>query len=120
MGWNVRSRALVVVWLLLALLPLRGWAHAAVHLPAAHDTPASCHPAHEVAQHGQEVPSPHAAAEPGTHAPHACVLCDLCHGVALPAAGASQHCDYAPPRVERVAAVELGASRAPDRRPPRT
>ena len=116
MGWNVRGRALLVIWFLLALLPLRGWAHAGVHLPAAQELPASCHTLHEAAD---GVTASEDGAQPSERQ-HACALCDLCHGAALPSTGGSQRFDYAPPQVERAAAIELGASRAPDRRPPRT
>jgi len=123
MAWNVRPRATWVIWLLLALLPLRGWAHASVHLPAANEAPASCHAMHAPAAESIPLPDatvePAASAEPAHEAQHACALCDLCHGAALPCAAASQRRDYAPPRVEHAPAVELGTSHAPDRRPPR-
>jgi cytochrome c5 len=62
---------LLVLWLLLALLPLRGWAHLSMHLPAT-DTPVMA-PCHGAA----------AAADPsGASLP--CTLCDICHGAMLP------------------------------------
>ncbi len=77
MSRSVRRCSLVLLWLLLALLPLRGWANLTMHLPAA-DTPimAPCH--------GAE-----AAADPaGTSQP--CTLCDVCHGAMLLASHAPQ------------------------------
>lgn len=124
MASNVRSHAMLVIWLLVALLPLRGWAHAAMHLPAAHEMPASCHAEHAAAAGSAPLADatvePAAAGTPAHEAQDACALCDVCHGAALPCAAASQRRDYTPPRVEHAPAVELGASRAPDRRPPRS
>ena len=118
MGSVLRTRALLVAWLVLALLPLRGWANVVMHLPAPHATAAGCHDgaAAATAHAGH-----HAQAPPGEAAPHAssCTLCDLCHGAALPCCASSPRRDYAPPRVELAAAVELGSARAPHRRPPR-
>jgi hypothetical protein len=60
-----------MLWLLLALLPLRGWAHLSMHLPAADASViAPCH--------GEA-----AAADPATP-DQPCTLCDICHGAMLP------------------------------------
>jgi cytochrome c553 len=67
----LRRSSLVLLWLLLALLPLRGWAHLSMHLPAA-DTSAAA------PCHGAE-----AAADPSSTTPP-CTLCDICHGAMLP------------------------------------
>lgn len=72
---------MAILWLLLALLPLRGWAHLSMHLPAA-DTSvmAPCHGAVADAD-------PSAPAQP-------CTLCDICHGAMLPwPDGAASHQD---------------------------
>lgn len=69
------------MWLLLALLPLRGWAGVTMHVPAA----SSGQQAALVAPcHGET----HAAAavDAADKTPKACALCDLCHAAALPAA----------------------------------
>jgi cytochrome c553 len=67
----LRRSSLVLLWLLLALLPLRGWAHLSMHLPAAETSAAApCH--------GAET-----APDPSTATPH-CTLCDICHGAILP------------------------------------
>lgn len=67
----LRRSSLVVLWLLLALLPLRGWAHLSMHLPAADTTVmAPCHGAEAAAD-------PSAPSQP-------CTLCDICHGAMLP------------------------------------
>jgi len=67
----LRRSSLIVLWLLLALLPLRGWAHLSMHLPAPADSSVvtPCH--------GAE-----AAADPSDTAQH-CTLCDICHGAML-------------------------------------
>jgi hypothetical protein len=74
-------RPLWVLWLLLALLPLRGWAGAAMHLPgAAADAAAAVQvamPCH--GEHGS-APAQHDAAAPDGVADKVCALCDLCHG----------------------------------------
>lgn len=65
------SRTALVLWLLLAILPLRGWAGALMHLPASD-------PVRVVAGmpcHGEAVDS---SGEQAADAP--CALCDLCHG----------------------------------------
>jgi len=69
---SLRRSSLLVLWLLLALLPLRGWAHLSMHLPAA-DTAvmAPCHGAEAAAA------DPSATSQP-------CTLCDICHGAMLP------------------------------------
>jgi len=66
---SLRRSSLVLLWLLLALLPLRGWANLTMHLP----TPAA--PA--VAPcHGVDGQTAADAATP-------CTLCDVCHGAML-------------------------------------
>ena len=60
---------LVLLWLALAWLPLRGLAQVTMHLPA--EATAPCH-GHD------EAPLPDAPSS------SACSLCDLCHGAALP------------------------------------
>jgi hypothetical protein len=69
---SLRRSSLLLLWLLLSLLPLRGWANLTMHLPA-QDAPAVA-PCHGV--DGQS------AAQPA-HATTACTLCDVCHGAVL-------------------------------------
>jgi hypothetical protein len=104
----LRRSSLLLFLLLLALLPLRGWAHLSMHLPAA-DTNlvAPCHGAESVADASGKAP--------------ACTLCDICHGAMLPWADAAA---AQPDR--RAQALPLAAPRAapaaePDAlfRPPR-
>jgi hypothetical protein len=71
-----------IVCLMLALLPLRGWAAASMTVPAAgHDATSEVA---QVAGPAQPMaPSCHeAAGDDSTPAGHACNLCDLCHGAA--------------------------------------
>jgi hypothetical protein len=108
MSRSVRRTSWVLLWLMLALLPLRGWANLTMHLPAT-DTPvmAPCH--------GEASP---AAADP---AGEACTLCDVCHGAVLLAV------DLAPPGHDRraqtlpAAAPQPAPAAEPDAlfRPPR-
>ena len=87
----MRSR-LVILWILLALLPLRGWAYgnmqvgmaaAAVAMAAQNaESPAAAHaamPCHEAATATDARPGADSANSGHT----ACALCDLCHCVAL-------------------------------------
>ena len=105
----LRRSSLVLLWLLLALLPLRGWAHSSMHLPAADTSAAApCHGA-------EAVTDPSTAVQP-------CTLCDICHSAMLPwADGALSHPDRraqplpgaAPPAA---AATEPGTLFRPPRR----
>lgn len=73
------SRRFWIVCLMLALLPLRGWAAASMTVPAARLETAvqAAHADH--ADHA--VPTCHEAADNDrSSAGHACHLCDLCHG----------------------------------------
>jgi cytochrome c5 len=106
---------LAVLWLLLALLPLRGWTAAVMHLPTADAAMASAMPCH-------------ASAEDDAHAPHVapageamtCTLCDLCHGVVAwtaPATAAPAPLAEAPPSAGLPSALQVVAK--PLYRPPR-
>ena len=77
--------ALAALWLLLALLPLRGWAGVAMHLPdaAAHEV-AVAPACHGAAPEGHDHGGP--ADDATAHADAACTLCDLCHGAVAPQA----------------------------------
>lgn len=72
-----------LLWLMLALLPLRGWAFAAMTMPAAGPvevaaaTQSLSPPCHEQA-------SPHGDASGDTG--HRCALCVICHSAVAPAA----------------------------------
>ena len=69
---STRRRATLLLWLMLALLPLRGWAMGVMNVSMAA-------PAHEAS-----APACHDAA--GDEAAlHAHALCDICHAVAAPA-----------------------------------
>ena len=74
-------RRLWIVWLMLALLPLRGWAAASMTVPAA-AVEASVQIAQAADQAAAALPACHdVAGDESTPAGgHACNLCDLCHG----------------------------------------
>ena len=78
-------RRLWIIWLMLALLPLRGMAVATMEMPgAAAQVTGAEKPVLVDAGHGK-APC-HEGADPGSgSADHACGLCDLCHSaVAVP------------------------------------
>lgn len=73
MSRALRRTSLVLLWLMLALLPLRGWANLAMHLTApAAPAVAPCHA--------------DAAQSTADTTVKACTLCELCHGSLLPLA----------------------------------
>ena len=95
----MRSR-LVVLWILLALLPLRGWAYGNMQVGMAADavamaaqsaeSPSAAHaaahaamPCHEAAAATDAVPDAAPDADSANSGHTACALCDLCHSVAL-------------------------------------
>jgi len=70
----LRRSSVLLLWLLLALLPLRGWAHLSMQLPAPDSSVVTpCHGAEAAA-------GPSDMAQP-------CTLCDVCHGAMLLWAG---------------------------------
>jgi hypothetical protein len=101
---------LLVLWLMLALLPLRGWANLTMHLPAP-SAPAVA-PCHGIDV--QAAVQPAAAAVP-------CTLCDVCHGaLLLPAGDAPRGVDRrAQPLPATVSAVRPDAEADTLFRPPR-
>lgn len=119
-----------VLVLLLAGLPLRGWAQLSMHPPtAAASVQASSMPCHE--GHGADgaradMSNSIAHADPsagtdGHHGPEVCASCDVCHGGALPAA------EWQPPARHETIPAPPHASLAPRdlaprrlERPPRT
>ena len=103
-----RPLLMLLMWLALAWLPLRGLAQVAMHLPTGADAvvAAPCHGQHD-----------DPAQQPPADSP--CNLCDLCHGGALPMAQAVEPDIVTPPRV--ALAPALTGLLAPRRfeRPPR-
>ena len=86
----LRRRALLLLWLLLALLPLRGWAGLAMHLPAADSRAgaAHCHGMDSAADAaGADSEADRTANEKSTSGSGSstatCTLCELCHGAML-------------------------------------
>lgn len=108
-------KAFVVLWLLLALLPLRGWAGTLMHLPAPETAAASV----AMPCHG-EVAGDEADASPTSADASTCSLCDLCHGVAaLPASAPAPEGPFGetPPATGSPAPLQVVP--APLYRPPR-
>ena len=113
----MRSR-LVVLWILLALLPLRGWAYGNMQVAMAAgavamaaqstESPAAAHaamPCHEAASATGAAPDADSANSGHT----ACALCDLCHSVALfSAASPLGETQLAVSRVRPVTGIDTG------------
>lgn len=78
MNFAARRGPVLLLWLLLALLPLRGWANGWMHLATTTDTVAE---AVAMPCHGEAAPADASEASAG---PAGCTLCDLCHGIAMP------------------------------------
>jgi hypothetical protein len=95
-----RRVPIAVLWLLLALLPLRAWAGVTMHLPK----PAAAAPCHAEMEAG---------ADEVAAGSTACSLCSICHGGALPATAAALPVQQA--AAQLVAAVR---HRAPPQRDP--
>jgi hypothetical protein len=73
------SRRAWIVCLMLALLPLRGWAASTMMVPAGHEPESMVHAA--PADHHAQPPchEPMASAEAAADSSHNCKLCDLCN-----------------------------------------
>ncbi len=112
----LRRSSVLLLWLAFALLPLRGWASAAMHLPAS---------ANEVAAVVASLPCHGDAggdtdgAEPSIEADAACQLCDLCHGAALPLDASPAVDRHLPLRVAVALTLPLETARQTLFRPPR-
>jgi hypothetical protein len=79
------------LWVLLALLPLRGVANVLMHVPADGHTAAVTGTATAAPCHGEAVSD-----EMPAHA-DSCTLCELCHGTALPGFVSTPGADRARP-----------------------
>ena len=112
----LRRRALLLLWLLLALLPVRGWAGLAMHLPKAEHMAAAA-PCHGM-DTTQSADATDANRDGGSAA--ACSLCELCHGALLLPVIALAEPDR-PARAWRTAVPAEAPSPAPSPlfRPPR-
>jgi hypothetical protein len=94
-------RATWILWLMLALLPLRGWAMAAMGLPAAGPTSVVLSAEADAAPAMAPCHQPAADASDADGA--SCLACDWCHAaLALPARVVLDgvHAPAAPPRVQ--------------------
>lgn len=116
------SRRFWIVCLMLALLPLRGWAAASMTVPAAL-TDASVQIEQMVASTDAAVPSCHGAAgDESTASDRTCSLCVLCHGAAAALAEATLPQMPQPDAAPRIAAAHDTGRAAVGglERPPRT
>ena len=85
-----RRPVVLLLWLLLALLPLRGWAQGTMAM-AAPEAPAQALPCHgDMAAHSAS----HSDSQDTTSP--TCSHCDLCHAAAVPNAPALQAADALP------------------------
>ncbi|HSV71384.1 MAG TPA: hypothetical protein VLI72_14850 [Methylibium sp.] len=113
-------RATWILWLMLALLPLRGWAVASMGVPVVNETAATAVAA--VAADDAAMPPCHQAADVADAGATSCQSCDWCHAtLAGPARGgvAPMALPAAPPRL--VAARDTGRRLAGGLdRPPRS
>lgn len=113
MSSRPRRLPIGLLWLLLALLPLRAWAGVTMHLPQ----PESAAPCHAEAMAAADVESDGAVVDGSP-----CSLCSVCHGGALPATAqaalAAERCAQALP----AARPGTAPVREPDAlfRPPRS
>jgi cytochrome c2 len=116
------SRRFWIVCLMLALLPLRGWAAASMTVPAAL-TDASVQIEQMVAATDAAVPSCHeAVGDESAPADHTCNLCDLCHSAAADLADTTLPQMPLPEVAPRIAAAHDTGRHAVGglERPPRT
>jgi hypothetical protein len=111
-----RRWTVLVVWIALALLPMRGFAHAVMVGTGAASTSSAAQLAETI------LPPCHGvAADAGQPSAAGCLMCDLCHGVAAPVA-ALVAAPQSLPQMAPLAGSTLGAGRQqPDGpfRPPR-
>ena len=82
------SRRLWIIWLMLALLPLRGWAAAGMAMPVV-VVEASAHATRQATDGSVAAMPPchEAGGDLAGSAGHDCHLCDLCHAAAADLAG---------------------------------
>jgi hypothetical protein len=115
-----RHWSLVVLWIALALLPLRGFANVVMHLPA-HDAETAsmpCHGATDPAS-GATADLAMAAGAEGAESPGVCAMCDLCHGASAVSSAHPRAAAFLPPRVAASELLAAGERSAPSLRPPR-
>lgn len=117
-----RRLSIALLWLAIALVPLRGWATAWMISTVGTDAPAAVAEAADTPPcHGAMHDAVEASANEATSPSHTCSMCDLCHtqvaqAPAMPSLPAAPH--EAPPLASADDPVE---PRAPDAlyRPPR-
>ncbi|MES2957090.1 MAG: hypothetical protein V4792_02830 [Pseudomonadota bacterium] len=117
-------RATWILWLMLALLPLRGWAVAAMGVPTAAQSAAAAVQVEDASstQHGAALPPCHADSSDDGTATTTCQACDWCHaalGIAADVALVETVLPDDPPAPARVADTGRRAPGGLDR-PPRT
>jgi hypothetical protein len=113
-----RRWSFVLLWIALALLPMRGVANVVMHLPAAggETTAPPCHGpmGHPAATAAEPAPATDAA-----DAAHPCAMCDLCHGASAVSSSRPVAAAFAPPRVAATTAPATEHQTQPSLRPPR-
>jgi hypothetical protein len=111
-----RRWSFVVLWIALALLPLRGFANVVRHLPA-QDAGTSSMPCHGAMDPPAE-PTMTAEAE-GAESPGVCAMCDLCHGASAVSSAGPLAAAFLPPRMAASELLAAGELSPPSLRPPR-
>jgi hypothetical protein len=118
-----RPLTLALLWLAIALLPIRGWA--AVVMPSAalaHSAVAAFATMDDGAEQASVMPCHEAAVADGSvSGEHTCSMCDVCHSVAAPVPGALTALLHLPdtgPRIEPAPGIERPVHSGPER-PPR-
>ena len=79
------TRRLWILWLMLALLPLRGWAVATMQTPGAVDSAVPYQASAAAPEAQVRAPCHDGAHHDASSSGHACSLCDLCHSAAAAA-----------------------------------
>ena len=115
-----RHWSLVVLWIALALLPLRGFANVVMHLPA-HDAETASMPCHGAMDPtvGAAAGLALAAEAEGAESPGVCAMCDLCHGASAVSSTSPRAAAFLPPRVAAGELLASGELSPPSLRPPR-
>jgi hypothetical protein len=115
-----RRWSFVVLWIALALLPLRGFANVVMHLPA-QDAGTAAMPCHGAMDSpaGAAAETAMTAGADADGSANACAMCDLCHGASAVSSTILPAAAFLPPRVAASDVLAAGQRSAPSLRPPR-
>ncbi len=118
-----RPLTLALLWLAIALLPIRGWAAAVMPSAVPDHSSVAAHATMDgSAEHASGMPCHEKAVDEGTvGGEHTCSLCDVCHSAAALVSGAVTALLHLPdtgPCIEPAPGVERPVHSGPER-PPR-